>query len=98
MWYDAENGATIGEKGSENGIIIYDEEYDEVCRITLEKCERYYAVTCGVYGAMVHTAFFYEENSLVQYEAMKKDLQEFICKDTTQDEELDFYEWFTNKY
>ena len=37
-----------GETGSENGIIIADEEYKNVCRITLEKCERYYAITCGV--------------------------------------------------
>ena len=34
-----------GETGSENGIIIADEEYKNVCRITLEKCERYYAIT-----------------------------------------------------
>ena len=39
-----------GETGSENGTIIADEEYKNVCRITLEKCERYYAITCGVYG------------------------------------------------
>ena len=37
-----------GQTGSENGIIIADEEYKSVCRITLEKCERYYAITCGV--------------------------------------------------
>ncbi len=43
--------------GSEGGLIIADEEYKGSCRITLEKCEPYYAVTCGVYGAMVHTAF-----------------------------------------
>ena len=43
--------------GSEGGLIISDEEYKDSCRITLEKCERYYAITCGVYGGMMHTAF-----------------------------------------
>jgi len=42
--------------GSEGGLIIADEEYRDSCRITLEKCERYYAITCGVYGGMMHTA------------------------------------------
>ena len=32
--------------GSEGGLIIADEEYRDSCRITLEKCERYYAITC----------------------------------------------------
>lgn len=32
-------------KGSEGGIIIADEEYKNSCRITLEKCEKFYAVT-----------------------------------------------------
>ena len=36
--------------GSEGGTIIADEEYKESCRITLERCERYDAITCGVYG------------------------------------------------
>ena len=48
---------TIGRKGSENGTILKDEEYNDLCRITLEKCSRYYAVTCGIYGELVHTAF-----------------------------------------
>lgn len=40
--------------GSEGGLIISDEEYKDSCRITLEKCERYYAITCGIYGGMMH--------------------------------------------
>lgn len=35
-WIDL---GTVGTEGSENGIILIDEEYDEACRITLEKCE-----------------------------------------------------------
>lgn len=57
MWKNYNYGATIGRKGSENGTILKDEEYNDLCRITLEKCSRYYAVTCGIYGELVHTAF-----------------------------------------
>lgn len=49
--------SATGTAGSEGGVVIADEEYKNSCRITLEKCEKYYAITCGVYGAMVHTAF-----------------------------------------
>ncbi|MBE5851160.1 MAG: hypothetical protein E7298_13675 [Lachnospiraceae bacterium] len=95
MWRNLE---TTGTKGSENGIIIKDEEYDGACRLTLEKCERYYAITCGVYGAMVHTAFFGEDDYNDKYESIKKDLQEFMNRETTEDEELDFYQDFVDKY
>ena len=87
-----------GETGSENGIIIADEEYKNVCRITLEKCERYYAITCGVYGAMVHTAFTDSEHYKDMYDNMKQDLQEFLDKDTSASEAEEFYEHFTEKY
>jgi len=87
-----------GEKGSENGLIICDEEYKGACRITLEKCPKYYAITCGVYGAMVHTAFCSEEESTMTYEAMKKELADFIDRETTEDEENAFYKEFTFKY
>ena len=39
-----------GATGSEGGIVFSDEEYKKSCRITLEKCQNYYAITCGVYG------------------------------------------------
>ena len=45
--------------GSEGGLIIADEEYRDSCRITLEKCERYYAITCGVYGGMMHLSLIH---------------------------------------
>lgn len=98
MWYKADNGETIGTIGSEGGIIINDEEYSEICRITLEKCSRYFAITCGIYGAMVHTVFGDEDNIYSTYNRMKQDLQVFIDTDTTEDEKLKFYSEFTNKY
>lgn len=85
-------------KGSENGLIIADEEYKNSCRITLEKCPKYYAITCGVSGAMFHTVFTDYENHQKIYQAMKMDLQNFIDKETTEAEEFDFYDEFTTKY
>ncbi len=98
MWNNVEEGKTIGTYGSENGIIEKDEEFNNSARITLEICEKYYAITCGVFGTMVHTVFCdkYEKDKI--YENIKKDLQDFLLKETTEDEEIQFYEKFINKY
>ena len=95
LWIDLE---TAGTTGSEKGIIILDEEYSGACRITLERCKNYYAITCGVYGGMVHTAFCAAENANKVYDQMKSELQEFIDKETTDEEETAFYKYFTRKY
>lgn len=58
--------------GSEGGIILQDEEYEDSCRITLERCRRYDAITCGVYGDMVHTVYSDPLASQRLYEMMKK--------------------------
>ncbi len=87
-----------GETGSENGIILDDEEYKESCRITLERCPRYYGITCGIYGLMFHTVFCGETNYKKTYEAMKKELADFIDRDVTEDEASDFCINFTEKY
>jgi hypothetical protein len=47
---------------------------------------------------MMHTAFCNKSHSQEVFDNMKKDLQEFIDKDTTADEESIFYEEFTSKY
>lgn len=95
MWDDLYNAETIG---SEGGTIIKDEEYKQSCRITLEKCERYAAITCGVYGAMMHTAFTSNDTGIDKYLLMKQELQDFIDKETTEEEEIQFYEEFCSKY
>ena len=84
--------------GSEGGIILADEAYKDACRITLEKCEKDCAVTCGVYGAMMHTAFSDFDHGWEKYNAMKQELQKFIDTDTTLEEELEFYRKFTEKF
>lgn len=95
MW---EQSNTVGSHGSENGEILADEEYKNACRITLEKCKEYYAITGGIYGGMVHTAFCGAEDFQQMYNAMKKDLQEFIDTDASSSERREFYERFTSKY
>lgn len=66
-------------KGPENGWVIEDEEIPSVCRITLEEdCDAApYAITCGVYGLMVHTTWDDDYgDAMEKYEAMKKDLRQ----------------------
>lgn len=97
-WIIYKNGNTIGSVGSENGVILRDEEYDDACRITLEKCQRYCAITCGIYGEMVHTAFTEPENGNAVFDAMKSDLANFLSEEHTDDQSCDFYDDFCNKY
>lgn len=85
--------------GSEGGVILDDEEYRGQCRITLERCKPYDAITCGVYGDMVHTVFTAPEKSHQLFEMMKKDLQAFIDADIEDmNQRSDFYESFIDKY
>lgn len=56
MWKDI---YIEGASGSEGGKVLKDEEYKKSCRITFEICPKYYAITCGVYGAMVYTVFLW---------------------------------------
>ncbi len=92
MWDDL---FVEGAIGSEGGLILADEAYKDVCRITLEDCGEHYAITCGVYGAMVHTTF---AGGRKTYDEMKKELQDFIDRDTTKDEEYEFYSYFIQKF
>ena len=87
-----------GATGIEGGIIYADEEYKKSCRITLEKCEKCFVITCGVYGAMVHTTFADLDNYQSQYDEMKRELQKFMDSNTSEDEEVEFYNYFCNKY
>jgi hypothetical protein len=79
-WYPFDAGSTTGETGSENGIILRDEGYVGGARITLER-DGYtpFAITCGIYGWMVHTCFFLtEEEANVTFEPMKAELARII--------------------
>jgi hypothetical protein len=80
-WLNFEQGATIGQQGSEMGVIVRDEEHSGGSRITLERATRVspFAITCGIYGCFFHTRFFGDEaEAQREYEAMKKVLEEII--------------------
>jgi hypothetical protein len=78
-WRPFEAGQTLGTRGSESGVILLDEENEAGARITLEQRRAFpgsrrppFAITCGVYGGMMHTCFFGEEaEARESYAAMK---------------------------
>jgi hypothetical protein len=81
LWYPYSNGSTLGQKGSELGIILRDEEHPIEARITLERdCSSApFAITCGIYGCMMHTRFFsHESEACAQYDQMKAALAELL--------------------
>ncbi len=85
-WYAIDNGATLGQKGSEDGTIFRDEEHPLEARITLERDGRAapFAITCGIYGCMLHTRFFsLEGEACEQYDRMKEALAVLLA---TEDE------------
>jgi hypothetical protein len=68
-------------RGSEGGIVEIDEEHEQGARITLERNARNapYAITCGIYGWMLHTRFFGDrETARRDYEAMKAGLAQIL--------------------
>jgi hypothetical protein len=103
MWNSIADGETIGTKGSENGIILKDDELSnenntKVARITLEKGGYTpFAVTCGVYGLMCHTAFANEYDEAAQkYDGMKEAIESFVG-DSDNDAD-DWCGWFTDRF
>src|SRR5262249_53589230 len=62
-WGPFDGGATVGQRGSEDGAIVRDDEHDLGARITLERgCAHCpVAVTCGIYGWFFHTRFLGSE-------------------------------------
>ena len=95
MW---EDGNLLDKEGSEGGQVLKDEIYTKGCRITLEKCSNYYAITCAVFGAFCHTTFCEEKESLILYKQIKMELQAFMDKETLEEEEIAFYRYFSEKY
>jgi hypothetical protein len=82
-WQRFDSGATIGQRGSENGIIISDAEHVDGARITLERDGGIvpFAITCGIYGWMVHTRYFSNEVEAQQeFDRMQMSLDEILRK------------------
>jgi hypothetical protein len=80
-WSSFEGGETIGKHGSENGVILEDEEYASGARITLEGSTEVapFAITCGCYGLFLHTRFFStEEEARAEFSDMKVELKRMV--------------------
>jgi hypothetical protein len=80
-WIAFDNGASLGQRGSEDGIIIRDEEHPYGARITLEgECMTSpFTITCGIYGWMVHTRFFRGQHEAEEdLEKMKEGLTNIL--------------------
>lgn len=107
-WHTFNAGRTIHTAGSENGDIILDEEHSDGARITLEKDGYHpWAITCGIYGTMVHTAFASTESeALKKYATMKSEISKFLnrIEDSEITEEVaigiteSWCETFTNEF
>ncbi|MCC9293508.1 hypothetical protein ACFHWD_01295 [Clostridium sp. MT-14] len=103
MWKKYKKGITIGKVGSENGIVIIDETYGDEARIILERdCGNTpFAITIGIYGLMVHTAFASSNGEAEKkYCEMKEDVKKLLDNwKAEEDDELDdWMDQFCNKY
>jgi len=81
-WYAFDRGKSIGQQGSEDGIIVRDEEHSDGARITLERDGQAapFAITCGIYGWMVHTRFFDTEfEAQAEFESMRAELARILA-------------------
>jgi len=80
-WHPSESGETLGQTGSEEGNVVRDEEHSLGARITLERDVRIapFAITCGIYGWMMHTCFLSTEAEAdSRYDLMKDSLSELL--------------------
>lgn len=79
-WHAFQDGATVGHKGSESGVLLLDEEHSDGARISLERDGRQpFSITCGVYGTMVHTRFCdTEAQARSDFAAMKLEVERIL--------------------
>ncbi|PKA81966.1 hypothetical protein ATE92_0089 [Ulvibacter sp. MAR_2010_11] len=81
IWKTFDKGSSIGTTGSENGVIIRDEENTFGARITLEKEGSIapYSITIGIYGIMFHTDFYANlEQSDIAFNHFKTKIEKVI--------------------
>lgn len=81
IWHPFDNGTSVGDVGSESGIIIRDVEHSDGARITLERNGGTvpFGITCGIYGWMVHTRYFSREAEAQQeFDKMQESLDEIL--------------------
>ncbi len=81
-WHPFDHGKSIGQRGSEDGVIMRDDEHEDGARITLERGgpTAPFAITCGIYGWMFHTRFLGTEfKGQVEFESMRSELSRIIA-------------------
>jgi len=94
-WVSFENGQTIGHLGTEDGVILKDEEMPGIGRITLEGKRTEASITCGLYGTFFDTVSSSLEDGSQKYDEMK------LALENSPDglEELEVWcDWFVNKF
>lgn len=87
--------------GSENGLIVLDQLYDNSSRITIEKINKYsYAITCGIDGFTCHTTFANDKKSAFKIcSQMKKEIVDFLnMPNITEEKALIWLKNFTSKW
>ncbi|MFL0796253.1 MAG: hypothetical protein K6L73_02040 [Cellvibrionaceae bacterium] len=97
MWKSYEGGKTLGSVGSEDGVIIRDEECSKGARLTLEADGKIapFTVTTGIYGSFFHTTFLSARNESEEvFEAIKKEIDEYLSGEKSQE----WIESFINRY
>lgn len=102
-WRSFEDGASLSQIGSEEGVILADEEHEAGARITLERdCTTSpVAITMGVYGWMMHTMFFRDEaTGRREYDAMKPGLAAIAseCETRSQSETIKAIGSFVDRF
>lgn len=81
MWHPFDEGSTLGTDVSEGGFAIRDEEHERGARISLERDAKAapFAITCGIYGWMVHTTFLSDVAEAQEaFDQMKRDLERIL--------------------
>jgi hypothetical protein len=70
VWIPYSSGATVGDQGSEHGVILFDDEHTDAARITLEPdCRPTIPIRdhpAASTGLLVHTRFFGDEVEAVR--------------------------------
>jgi hypothetical protein len=81
VWLPFDGGSSIGREGSEEGIIVRDETHPHGARITLERDLLLvpFAITCAIYGWIMHTRYFATEAEAQQaFDEMKPELAKIL--------------------
>ena len=91
-WHVYNEGWSIGSSGND-GVVLRDEEYASDARITLEydNAKHRVAITCGIYGEMVHTRYFGARPEAERaFDEMKPALVDLVASDRQPDDTFAF--------